>query len=45
MEIGDHLAPTKGATWAVGDDLFDLLEGLGRAGNFERQLSDAASQT
>jgi hypothetical protein len=33
-EIGDHPAPTEDATWAVDNDLFDLLEGLGGAGSF-----------
>ena len=33
-KISNHPAPTEGATWAVGDDLFDLIEGLSCAGNF-----------
>jgi len=33
-KISDHPAPTEGATWAVSDDLFDLVEGLGCAGSF-----------
>jgi hypothetical protein len=33
-EIGNHLALTEDATWAVNNDLFDLLEGLGGAGSF-----------
>jgi hypothetical protein len=45
-KISDHPAPTEGATWAVSDDLFDLVEGLGCAGSLlGHQLSDVASQT